>query len=252
MQSVELADGRSCRYRIQESERVRRIRLRLSASEGMVVIVPAGMTPHQEDLERLIRNKSRWISRHLHRFTSLGSDLRGTDFALPGVINLPAISERWEVVYAAPDPNQAPASTRVRVSAQGVLHVCGPESLSATDRTRALRGWVRAKAAAVLPVWLDQLAREMRMPFSRVTIRDQRTRWGSCSRQGRINLNCKLLFLPLPWTRYVLVHELCHTRIMNHGKEFWALVARYESQSRRIRTEMRSAWKKLPAWMTTR
>ena len=251
MPSVELSDGRSCPYRIQESGRAQRIRLRLSASEGMVVIVPAGAMPSQEELDRLIRNKSRWIARHMHRFTQQGRASQGGDLALPGSIHLPAINERWEVLYATPDANQAPSSIRVRVVTQGVIQVCGPESGSLKDRTQALRSWIRAKATTVLTSWLDQLARDMRMPFSRVTIRDQRTRWGSCTRHGRINLNCKLLFLPRPWTRYVLIHELCHTRIMNHGPDFWALVAMHEPDARCIRTEMRTAWKKLPAWMST-
>ncbi|WP_158269723.1 M48 family metallopeptidase [Desulfonatronum sp. SC1] len=251
MQRVELADGRSCPYRIQESDRARRIRLKLSATEGMVVIVPAGTVPHRDDLERLIRTKSRWITRHLHRFAQQERVAQTWDLALPGHIHLSAINERWEVRYADPDANQAPMSTRVRVMTQGVLRVCGPESGRAEDCAHALRAWARAKAGAVLPAWLDELAQDLRMSFSRVSIRDQRTRWGSCSRHGRINLNCKLLFLPRPWTRYVLIHELCHTKIMNHGPDFWALVAMHEPQARRIRTEMRSAWMKIPAWMTT-
>lgn len=250
MQRVELADGRSCPYRIQESGRARRIRLRLSAAEGMVVIVPAGAVPPREDLERLIQTKSRWIARHLHRFAQQERTARAGNLALPGCIHLPALNERWDVRYAGPDVNQAPSSTRVRVATQGVLQVCGPESGRHEDRAQALRAWVRAKAAAVLPGWLGELARELRMPFSRVTVRDQRTRWGSCSRHGRISLNCKLLFLPRTWTRYVLVHELCHTRIMNHGPDFWALVAMHETQALRIRAEMRTAWRKLPAWLT--
>jgi predicted metal-dependent hydrolase len=251
MQRIELADGRSCPYRIQESDRARRIRLRLSAVEGMVVIVPTGVVPPREDLERMIRSKSRWIARHLHQFAQQERTAQAGDLALPGHIHLSAINECWEVRYAGPDANQAPSSTRVRIATQGVLQVCGPEPSQPTYRAQALRNWVRAKAVAVLPGWLNELAHDLRMPFSRVTIRDQRTRWGSCTRHGRINLNCKLLFLPRPWTRYVLIHELCHTRILNHGLDFWALVALHEPQAQHIRAEMRSAWRKLPTWLTT-
>ncbi len=250
MQRVELADGLSCPYRIQESNRARRIRLRLSAADGMVVIVPAGAVPLREDLERLIQTRSRWIARHMQRFAHRESAAQAEVLALPGCIHLPVINERWDVRYADPDPNQAPSSTRVRVATQGVLQVCGPESGQSKDRAQALRAWIRTKATAVLPTWLAELAHDLRMPFSRVTIRDQRSRWGSCSHHGRINLNCKLLFLPRPWARYVLIHELCHTRIMNHGPDFWTLLAMHEPQALRIRREMRTAWRKLPAWMT--
>jgi predicted metal-dependent hydrolase len=250
MQRVELADGRSCPYRIQESHRARRIRIRLSAADGMVVIVPAGAVPLREDLERLIQTKSRWITRHMRRFAQRESASQAGSLALPGYIHLPAINERWNVSYAGPDPNQAPSSTRVRIVTRDVLQVCGPESGQSNDRAQALRAWVRAKAATVLPPWLDELAHDLRMPFSRVTIRDQRTRWGSCSRHGRINLNCKLLFLPRTWARYVLIHELCHTKVMNHSPDFWALLTLHEPQALSIRLEMRTAWKKMPTWMT--
>lgn len=249
MQCVELADGRSCPYRIQESGRAGRIRLRLSAAEGLVVVVPTGVALPREELERLLRDKSRWIARHLHRFAQAGRIAQVKDVVLPDCLDLPAINERWEVRYADPDANQTPMSTRVRVATQGVIQVCGPESGRAEERALALRAWVRAKAASALPTWLNALARDLRMPFSRVTIRDQRSRWGSCTRHGRINLNCKLLFLPPSWTRYVLIHELCHTKIMNHGPDFWTLLTLHEPQARSIRMEMRQAWRKLPAWL---
>ncbi len=61
--------------------------------------------------------------------------------------------------------------------------------------------------------------------ISRVVIRNQKSRWGSCSGKKNLNFNYKLVFLPLPLADYVIVHELCHLKEMNHGKNFWALVA---------------------------
>lgn len=255
MHRIELPGGQSCPYRVQESGRARSIRLKLSAAEGLVVIIPARVIIPREQLEELIREKSQWIARHVHRFKQLGRPTPGADtISLPRTIDLPSVHEHWKVRYAAERPTGLdfrPTAPRVTILDHGLLQVTGSAD-HPRDCALALRAWVRAKADAVLPDWLDALARELGMPFSRVTIRDQQTRWGSCTSQGRISLNCKLLLLPRPWTRYVLLHELCHTQLMNHGPHFWDLLTRYEPRARQIRTEMRQAWEKLPVWLRVR
>lgn len=75
--------------------------------------------------------------------------------------------------------------------------------------------------------------------YTGVSIRNQRTRWGSCSSQGRLNFHYKLILLPRRLARYVIVHELCHLKEMNHSSRFWALVEKSIPEYRECRKELK-------------
>ena len=75
--------------------------------------------------------------------------------------------------------------------------------------------------------------------FNRISIRNQRTRWGSCSKKGNLNFNYRLLILPQYLADYIIIHELCHLKEMNHSQGFWNLVARVFPNHLEIRKKLR-------------
>ncbi len=85
----------------------------------------------------------------------------------------------------------------------------------------------------------EYFARQISVTYGRISVRKQRTKWGSCSAQGNLSFNCLLLLAPSDVLDYVVVHELCHRLEMNHSKRFWALVRRmlpdYEESRRYLR-----------------
>jgi predicted metal-dependent hydrolase len=163
----------------------------------------------------------------------------------------------------------------IRVSAEGVVHVTIPrwgskrEAAAFVERERA---WIekqrrradqeraqpkppsispeverdlRRRAKLELPLRLFELAANHRLTVARVSIRNQRWRWGSCSRAGHISLNWRLMTMP-DWVRdYIIVHELMHLKRMDHSPRFWALVAkafpRYQEARRWLRQHPRGA-----------
>ena len=85
--------------------------------------------------------------------------------------------------------------------------------------------WLRRIALAELPRRTRELAAQHQAPIRRITVRNQRSRWGSCSHHGTISLNWRLAQLPAEVRDYVILHELMHLREMNHSRRFWAHVA---------------------------
>ena len=75
--------------------------------------------------------------------------------------------------------------------------------------------------------------------FKRVTVRNQKTKWGSCSRRGSLNFNFRILYLPPELADYLVVHELCHLREMNHSRRFWTLVAQAIPGYKSVRKQLR-------------
>lgn len=83
------------------------------------------------------------------------------------------------------------------------------------------------KAAEVLPEKVSRFAQQLGVSYGRITIRSQRTRWGSCSAKGNLNFNCLLMLCPEEVQDYVVIHELCHRKEMNHSTAFWSEVEKH-------------------------
>ena len=96
----------------------------------------------------------------------------------------------------------------------------------------------RARALVVLSARLEELNQYYNFPYKRVSIRNQKTRWGSCSRTGTISLSYRLLFLSPELQDYVLVHELCHVAEMNHSARFWGLVGKVIPNYKALRSQL--------------
>lgn len=97
----------------------------------------------------------------------------------------------------------------------------------------------REEAREVLTERLAAIAREHGYTYNRVSIRNQKTRWGSCSGRNNISLNMKLTLLPDELRDFIILHELVHTRVKNHGKDFWTALTRAEPRTRQLARQVK-------------
>jgi len=230
--------GPEFEYILRESRRARAIRLKVTPERGLEVIVPAGC--NRIRIGPLLDGKRDWIRSALH----WAQARRPAPWRPPERIALPAIGRAWNVVTQA----AAGSAVAVREVAGEALALSGDIACGPACRA-ALQGWLRAQAQRALPPWLQALGRGIgSRPPARVSIRRQRTRWGSCSPRRAICLNACLLFLEPGAVGYVLIHELCHLEAMNHGRGFWALVARHCPDYRNFRAVLRQSWRAVPDW----
>ena len=171
-------------------------------------------------------------------------DISGSpSMSLPQDIVLPALEESWTLSYR----QTSSSGVQARCNGNGMINISG--------RTRdpdlvltALNRWLYRQARASLVPWLDELSEQSGLPYGKVSIRSQRTRWASCSSKGNINLNCKLLFLSPDVVRYILNHELCHTIHPNHSADFWRAVCSLEPGYRHLNALAKKGMELVPEW----
>ncbi|NGX16619.1 SprT family zinc-dependent metalloprotease [Wenzhouxiangella sp. XN24] len=223
---------------VRRSARARRLSLRVYPHGLVEVVAPQRIA--ERSIRRFVTEQQAWIER-ARRELGVSTEAGGVE--PPAEIRLPAVGELWQVTYRD-------GARRLRSTADaggGCIRLSGPAD--PCWRVQALRRWVQQRGRLVLAAWLADVARETGLSYRNITVRRQRSRWGSCSANHDISLNCALLFLDPALVRHVLVHELAHTRHLNHGPAFWRLVARLAPDFETAERELRDAWRRVPPWL---
>ncbi len=162
----------------------------------------------------------------------------------PTELNLLAIRELWQVHYEK--VKQSRVTTKCIAPYELLIK---KPSLSVRYMIPTVENWLKRKARRHLVNWLKAISEDAALDFHSASVRGQRARWGSCSETKSISLNYKLMFLPAPLVDYILVHELCHTKHMNHSKHFWQLVEQHEPDYKEKRQELYKSHLYLPRWL---
>ncbi len=194
-------------YRIRRSDRARRVRVTVDATGTVEVVLPrhspASAAP------AAIAELRPWIERRLHAAGAGPAPIAARGETLP---------YRGTQLRVRSEPGR----TRPHRTGDTLLVPAEADRAAA-----AIERWYRRAAAKEIAPRLDRAANELGASYAKLTIRGQRTRWGSCSTSGAMSFNWRLLLAPEAVLDYVVWHEACHLRVMDHSPNFWELVRRH-------------------------
>ena len=204
---------------LRRSARARRLSLRVSRLDGRVTLtVPHGVSERQ--VHAFAKEKAGWLR------GALEGQPDAVDVELG--VELPLAGHLYRLVKGQ--------GRSVRL-VDDHLHIPG-----AADATAAkVAGFLKAQARARLQTACAGYADDLGRPFGRITLRDTRSRWGSCSSEGNLNFSWRLAMAPPEVLNYVAAHEVAHLAEMNHSRRFWDVVTRlygsHDAERRWLRTE---------------
>lgn len=223
-------------YTVRKSVRAKCPQLRITMRHGLEVIIPARLI-NQFDIYTFLQQKRCWVEKNLPKEISIIDNS-----LLPSQIALRSIEEDWSVNYILNRRFELIENPLRQLTLLGDI-----DNISYCHKRLIL--WLKNKAELYLGDWLLQLSHEVGLSFRNFQIRGQQTRWGSCSVDRDISLNYQLLFLPRLLTRHILLHELVHTRYMNHGVRFGNLLKQLDENTKEHAYQVKRASSYVPKWV---
>ncbi|MBN1366321.1 MAG: M48 family metallopeptidase [Dehalococcoidales bacterium] len=205
-------DGRVVKYNLKQSFRARHVRLEIRIKSGLSVIVPRRYNPLE--IKRFLQSKSRWILNKLEEYQVLNNQLDNQ--TLDNVVYLGKPLKLMQLQGEQEYAQLSLTLDKILVTA------------STKERTgQVLKEWYLDEAKELITQKAAGFSRKIGVKYNKLTIKSARTRWGSCSRLGNLNFNWKIIMVPEMVIDYIVIHELCHLKRMDHSSEFWKLVKIY-------------------------
>ncbi len=204
------------------------------ANDGSIK-VSAPLHASLQELDALLLKKAAWIDKHLTEIKRRPAPSVNL-YAASTVV--PYLGAQYPVIFSATHTKSCQITL-----IDGAFHIKIPDNYTAEERTasipRLFKHWYIQQGHTLLQEILPRFTNEIGQTPQKVVFKEQKRRWGSCSRKGNIYLNWRLMMAPLPIIEYVLVHELAHLIHFDHSKSFWSLVETIQPDYRQ-----RLAWLK--------
>jgi len=227
-------------YTIRLSNKAKYIHLRITPVAGLEIVIPHFRK--RFNVLALLEERRSWIEKHLVPIQQT-VPVKSTINQLPKILPLNAIHEIWQISYLETN------NKNIKLLEKPGYHLTCHGQLNAKIIQILLINWLKKHAAKKFAIKLESLSNKTSISYKNLTVRGQKTLWGSCNTKQNISLNFKLLFLPSSVFNHVLLHELCHIKHLNHSNKFWHLLAQYDNNSLEHNKELKHGDQYVPQWV---
>lgn len=210
--------NQSINYTVRTSRRARHVRLTIKPDTGLEIVIP--VSAKSVDIQSILQKRADWIIKNLQEVKSSQH---------------PRTYQPGDIVHHLGQPltiahqmvAQSGKIALTRRDNQLIFKITHDHQPDTAELKAALGQWLHGQARTYIIPRTHELAKQHGFTVNQIRIKDQKTRWGSASSLGNLNFNRRLMMAPPPVIDYLIIHELCHFREMNHSRKFWALVKQY-------------------------
>lgn len=232
------------KYTVRYSKR-KTLAIKISAEEGLVVLAPYNCS--KKYIDKLLKEKQQWIEKNYKDIYELRTSIGDRE-------NIEKIMFLGKVYNIKIRYSSLKKSAAALEGDTVTVRLFGALEFNEENRIKALRtvlrAWYAEEGYEILQQKTSRYAERLGVKFNKITIKDVKTRWGSCSSLGNINYNIRLIMMPEDVVDYIVLHELSHLVYMNHSKEFWKYVESFmadyksrEEKLKRLSSSVKLYWK---------
>ena len=182
--------------------------IKLDSNGELIVYAPIGMTIKY--IEKILLSKEKWIITNINKIENSNINNNNTIYFLGRKFNSKIELSECDYIYL-----------------DGDVIFIKTKNLEISYIERLLSNWYKVQANVIIKERVKELSKKYCLFPSKLIIKNQKTRWGSCNSNKEIRLNWRLILMPYYVMDYIITHELCHLKHMNHSKDFWNLIDNY-------------------------
>ncbi len=234
--NIDCGNGFTCNAKVRVSNKARRVTFKIDYHLGLEIVVPykKGI-----GLNNKINEHLSWIKKNQQLLLEIeNSKQKATEYPL--LLELRGVGEVWNIIYND--------TTHDLGENYHTYHLVCPK-VSLAKVHSILTAWLYKRAYGFYAYILQDLVSKTGLRYSQLVLSNPKTRWGSCNSAHKIRLNVGMIFLPQELINYVILHELCHTKKLNHSQQFWQLIEKYNPDYASCERELKQAHKYLPIWL---